>query len=362
MYLLDALDKFESKTDSVKLIESEYELLSRVHLTGELDFACVLFHFWEEPSFDAPRSVRAAYLRVAEPEFELKDIPKEEQYYVPGGIADEIAILMSLFTRAHFVVSRRLSSGNLHFLQKFAHEGDVSFGDMDGRAINLGAVQPLFQLLKGLRLREAPNSDGSRRKRIEPFMLAARFYHVALPLIREEETLAYISLVSAIEALLHDYGLEEMGLGDWNEKAADLIKAAVIDPNTYKQIESEILRKAPLIKRRFVEFVASHLMDNFWNDSTRPKDPQWSRFRDVAELREYLGRIYDARSNALHRGEPFPPSVPGAPEERPMGLGVRVGKKEWKEKELIPPVRAFERIVHHVLMEYLRREATASKK
>ena len=48
-------------------------------------------------------------------------------------------------------------------------------------------------------------------------------------------------------------------------------------------------------------------------------------------------------------------------EERPIALGVRVGLKEWKEKELIPPVCAFERIIHHVLLEYLGESLKSSK-
>src|SRR5207249_571561 len=113
-------------------------------------------------------------------------------------------------------------------------------------------------------------------------------------------------------------------------------------------------------KRKFTSFILAHLTDSFWNCPSRPKE-EWLRFKDAVQIEKYLKRIYDARSSTLHEGTVFPPSFELAERqaEVPVGYGMSIGSKSWKEEELLPPFRAFEHIVHHVLLEYLRREANA---
>lgn len=357
MYLLEASDHYKKNKDSVERY-SEYEVLCRVHLTGVLDLGCVYLQFWESPPHLEQHSVRAVYLKTFSIQGDLtKEVPpKDEQYYIPGGLPSEIVILMTLFTRAHFVLSRTLRYAGILHMTKYASEEDVAQGDIDGKTLALGEIKPYFDMLEGLRIREM-SKKGNRLRRLEPFMLAARFYHLAFSLIDRDETLAYISLISAIEALLHDYDIEDIELEDWNEPAAKLMKEALSE-DRYQRIKELILIKPVRIKKRFISFIIEHLPDKFWSDPARPNKFEWARFKDVSDIEEYLSRIYDARSSTVHEGRPFPPSIRDMNTERPLGLGIKVGwQKEWKEKELIPPVRAFERIVHHVLVEYLQRES-----
>lgn len=361
MYLLEAIDNYK-KHKKEKYFESEYELLCRVHLTGVLDVGCVSLQFWELPLHFESDKVRAAYLKILSLKDDTENIikeapPKDEQYYIPGGLPNEITILMTLFTRAHFVLSRTLRQAGTLLMNKYASEEDVARGDIDGKTLRLEDIKPYFDMLEGFRLIEKPEKS-KKVRRLEPFMLAARFYHLAFSLTYKDETLAYISLICAMEALLHDYDIQNFSLEDWNEKAAKLIKSALSDHKKYQEIEQAIITKPLSIKQRFKAFIIEHITDKFWSDSTRPDEKnKLARFKDLADIEEYSDRIYVARSRALHDGIPFPPSGWRINTERPPGLGMRIGTKEWKEKELIPPVGAFERIVHHVLLEYLRRES-----
>lgn len=366
MYLLKAIDHYK-RHKRRKYSETVYELLCRVHLTGILDLGCAYLRFWESPfglepyiQLD-PRRARAVYLktRLLKEENNAGKVPanKNEQYYIPGGLANEIAILMTLFTRAHFVLSRRLNIADIPFLIKYANEEDVAKGDMDGKDVKLEDNKIYFNMFEGLRLRES-SEKGSKLRRLEPFMLAARFYHLAFSLTNRDTTLAYISLICAIEALLHDYDIKNFSLDDWNKKAAKLIKSYVSNYKKYQEIKQAIITRPIRIKQRFKKFIVEHITDKFWSDPTRPgKKNSWVRFKDLTDIEEYLDRIYEARSNALHEGRPFPPSGGELNAERPTGSAMWIGDKEWKEKELVPPIRAFERIVHHVLIEYLRRES-----
>jgi hypothetical protein len=357
MYLLEALDFYQKNKDSIKEY-SEFEILCRVHLTGILDLGCIYLRFWEIPSRLTEKNVRAVYLRTIAPQedYTKETPPKNEQYYIPGGLPSEIVILLTIFTRAHFVLSRALRQSSILLMIKYASDGDVARGDMDGKTLALGDIKPYFDMIEGLKLREISEKDNKLR-RLEPFMLAARFYHLALSLIHKDDTIAYISLVSAIEALLHDYDIENIELEDWNEPAAKLMRETLSE-DKYQEVKELILVKPVRIKNRFINFIKEHLTDKFWSDSTRPNKFEWARFSDISDIEKYLSRIYDARSSTLHEGKPLPPSIGDMDTERPLGLGIKVGwQKEWKEEELIPPVRAFERIVHHVLLEYLRRES-----
>jgi len=355
MYLLEALDYYRKNKDA-KSEYSEFEILCRNHLTGVLDLGCAYLQFWEMPRNFEQAVVRAHYLKIIALPGDLSlQTPRGQEYYIPGGIQNEIVILMTLFSRSHFVLSRMLKLGNILLMNKYADEEDVAKGDMDGKVLALGDFKPYFDMLEGLRKTEEDKS----LRRLEPFMLAARFYHLGFSLIGKDETLAYISFVSAVESLLHDYNINSITLEDWNEQAARLIKESTPD-DKYQEIQKVILANLPRIKQRFIACIKEHLTERFWSDPTRPKGNS-NRFNDVSEIEKYLGRIYDARSGTLHAGKPFPPSVENLNIERPMGTGIIIGNKVWEEKELIPPVRAFERIVHHVLLEYLKRESSKAQ-
>ncbi|MFQ5813775.1 MAG: hypothetical protein ACE5I2_11415 [Anaerolineae bacterium] len=367
MHLLDEWDKHLESKETRQGQISEFEVLTRVHLIGTLDLGCAYLRFWEMPPTREKTAVRAAYLRtisyLSSEQLGRDFPPKKEQYYLPGGLPNEVVILLTLFTRAHFVLSRSLKIDEMPHMQRFPGGHEVARSEIDGQTIKLETVVHYFEMLKGLRLREKPLTKQDRkRRRVEPFMLAARLYHLALPLIYRDETLAYVCLVSAIESLLHDYGLDGIKLENWDEKVAQLVQGAVSDPEQYRAIERVLLTPPRLIKQRFKKFVIEHLSDEFWDDPTRPSRMAL-RFKGAAQVEKYVGRIYDARSSTLHKGAPFPPTVPGLNDEVPVGLGKSVGgKKEWKEKELLPSVRAFERLVHHVLKEYLQRESALGYK
>jgi len=278
--------------------------------------------------------------------------PKEEQYYFPEGLPAEMTVLLTTFTRAHFVLMRSLKLADLYLIRNYRASRDVARSPVDGHTIALGDIEPHFRRLTGLRRHE--EQFGSRR--IEPFMLACRLYHLALELRQTDGSLAYITLVSAIEALLHDVKITLPSLEKVDARLASVVREH--SPQGYPILEKEILRRESFIKKRFVSFALGHLGDSYWNDPSRPRE-EWARFRDREHLATYLSRIYDARSETLHDGVPFPPSfsILNHREEVPLGGGMRMGKKGWKATDLLPPFRAFERIVHHVLIEYLHREA-----
>lgn len=357
MYLLDAMDSLAAAPPEKPRTTYDYEVRTRVSLTGRLTFGPILIRHWElldRPESTDPRSI---HLRTTYPE-ELAEAdlrpapPRDEQYYYPEGLPAEVCALLTVFSRAHFVPVRSVTFRGSPLMRRFPGATEVARTSVDGSTVALGDLEVRFHQLVGLREKQI----GSGARHVEPFMLACRLYHLALSLRHTDPSIGYITLVSAIEALSHDAPIPVPTLEEFDPNLAILVRNGF--PQAYIAIEQGILRGRKHIKKRFLAFTLSHLTDPYWGDPTRPAQ-EWARFRDSEHLKTFLSRIYDARSSALHEGVPFPPtvSVLDNREEVPTAGGMRIGNREWRERELLPPFRAFERIVHHVLVEYLRREA-----
>jgi hypothetical protein len=135
MYLLDEWDKHLENEESGKGQVSEFEVLARVHLIGVLDLGCVYLRFWEMSPAHEKTAVRAAHLRTISYfslEQSVKDPPpRKEQYYLPGGLPNEVVVLMTLFTRAHFVLSRSLKIDKMPYMQRFPGGHEVARSQID---------------------------------------------------------------------------------------------------------------------------------------------------------------------------------------------------------------------------------------
>ena len=363
MYLLDEWEGLLTEPEA-PVFEMEYEIKARVNVHGVLDLPCARVRFWTLPlnkPTDAPQTLNLVTRTRREPVLGTvpSPPPRPAQYYVPGGMAEEIVVLLTLFTRVHFVLTRSTRMDGLPIVREIASHRVVGGSEKDGSTINLVDFSPRFELLRALKSREECDASGvPRRRRLEPFMLAARLYHLALGVKEHDEVIAYLNLVSAIEALLHDYEIGEMKLEDFDPALATLARETTTDEEQYERLATALVQRERFIGRKFRHFILDHLTKRFWVDDTRPKR---FRFESPNQLEDYLRRIYQARSAAIHEGKPFPPTAFGEwHPEVPVGLGIQIGKKKWGEDELLPSFRAFERIVHHVLVEYLEREVKVS--
>jgi len=130
-------------------------------------------------------------------------------------------------------------------------------------------------------------------------------------------------------------------------------------------------------RRKFYTFIDKYIESDqdFWAYERRPEGP--GRI-DETNLIPLLKKIYDQRSKTLHTGEPFPfyifdrttlPGLENYPEELwlakpiiphhqemdeiPIGT-MMYGGRTWESKDFIPYPHFFERLVNHVLKNYLK--------
>jgi len=210
---------------------------------------------------------------------------------------------------------------------------------------NLNALPDWFQKVEGL-----------RSALHQPFILSVKLYQQALALIEDSPDIAYLNLVSAIEVLSGEFDVGPVTLADRDSKLA-LLVARIPDEDLRRDIERRSLELERFIGRRFVRFILDHVEEDFWDHADRP---EMGRV-ESDNLPKLLKRVYAFRSKALHSGEPFPafvlrPPLMGA--EIPFGFSFAQGERQWDEKDYIPYAHFFERLIQHVLLNFLKRNQT----
>jgi hypothetical protein len=187
---------------------------------------------------------------------------------------------------------------------------------------------------------------------------AARLYQDALWLAESQPALAWLMLVSAIEAAANEWRTNQ-------DNAVDRLKEARPDFIGYLETlgESVVERVATEFAdslgstKKFVDFVFEFLPGP---PAGRP--PEWACCAwDQARLRKILRKIYDYRSKALHEGRPFPApmseipySAKGwvAPAEKPMGMASSTQGGVWLAEDTPILLHTFEYITRSVLLSW----------
>ena len=342
MYFIRAIDELKKK-DGEHLVR-EFEVITDGETVGNCEFEPFYFCIWEFSYDKKAGEERKLCLRINHKNYPLTDFPlhayKEESYYHGGDIVDEILALSSLF------LQRRFKRGPMvrwddkpHLMPKFKEWIDRSLM-MEKR--NLTELSSWFELAKGL-------DDNLHQK----FILATRLYHQAILIIEDQPDLAYLNLISAIEALCREQKIKKVELYELDPRLAKLVDS-IEDLELKAKIERAIINREHFISRKFKEFIVKHTEKSFWEFERRPKLGKI----EPNELDNLLKRIYDQRSKTLNEGQPFPSYLLRSPlqgSEIAFAKSTMVGGKRWEEKDYIPYPHFFERLVNHVLKTYLIR-------
>ena len=332
----------DTKHEKANCTTFEYEVISDSNIIGNLEYGPYSFSMWEF-SDKKEGEERKLCLSITSKRFDSENLniddAKRKGFYHGGGIAEEIISLASLIFR------RRLKLGPVTRIDNrpslYLRENDFLDKQLITGDSNLGS---LFDWLKFV--------EGLNAKYDLSFILAVRLYHKSLLLIDEEPDLAYLNLISAIEVLCQDTDIGEVTLYDVDKRLASLVYA--LEDNVKNEIERSILKREKFIKRRFVKFILDYIEDSFWSEVERPALGKIN----PSDLQEYLERIYDQRSRTLHSGEPFPPFIFRAPmhgAEIEFAFSLIIGEKKWEQKDYIPYPHFFERLVNHVIKNFLKR-------
>jgi hypothetical protein len=332
--------------------EIEYEVITDANIIGEVEYEPFAFRVWDI-GIRTPGEKRLLCLRNVSKSKESKTLLRN---------AHDFVYLASLFLR------RRLSLGYMTRYNNAPARFSVGVGNEKGyldKDIVMGESN-VNEILQWLLLIEKLGES-----RYDKFILASRFYSQALEYMETVPDMAYLNLVSSVEILSQDMDIGPISVEEINAHMASLFSE--IKENELKEkIEDAFLKNERFIKRRFIEFVLKYTNEDFWNYDNRPEIGKIEQ----NELKKYLSNVYDQRSKTLHDGEPFPiyifqkselPNIGNIPFNTPLTIRSvpmdevprnvisysEYGRK-WEYKDFIPYPHFFERLINHVLRNYLK--------
>ena len=334
MFFIKNLKEIQKKEEKTELIE--FEIITDSFFRGDCQYGPYYFATWEiSPKQNGKE--RKLLFRVKQAEsFQFSE---GGLYRGKGIIVDELISLASLFYR------KRFKRGPITRVNDILKYHPLKYGtDMIDEEIIEG-VGDLNELANWL-----DKVKGLNDKYHQKFILAVKLYHQAILNIEEQPDISYLNLISAIEVLSNDIKIDKK-LSLISKNFAELINS-INDEKLRKEITEAILKKEKFIKRKFVKFICDHIEDNFWKSETNI----FSTVTNLEDLKKFLNNIYEQRSKTLHGGVPFPRYVFFHPLKKSEiiipGPSYRK-KREWKK--IIPYPHFFERLVNHVLKNFLKR-------
>lgn len=337
----------------------EFEVTSDANYVGELTHGPYYFRIWDMPP-QRPGESRLLCLRITQ-EAELPPV-------LPT-VAKEFVSLASLFLRKRLVLGPMTRWDDKPSRHRLDFKSPNHYVDIDivcGETETIAGNTNLGELSAWL-----PLVDNLEKATRDKFTLAARFYQQAVEMIEAVTDMAYLNLISAIETLCGDTDIGMIKLAEVDNALANAI-VRVNPLDLQREIEERIMKRERFIKRRFVEFIKQHIDDSFWTYQRRPQPHARIKPDDLDRL---LKNVYDQRSRTLHTGEPFPEYIYMSQqltdishleynkaykigrtymEEIPFGNTIMIGSRSWTAEEYIPHPHFFERLVNHVLKNYLK--------
>jgi hypothetical protein len=351
MYFFRNIETINKYNPNERIIR-EFEVTTDADIRGGFIFGPYSFKLWEfNPKKEGEE--RKLILKIEEHERYIladsenslyKDTlsnPSDKAYYPGGDIVDEIIFLSSLFLRRRFKKGSLLRINNQPHLTSSAYNRILDKHLITGTS-NLSNLESYFNLLEKL-----------NKKYNQKYILSAKLYHQALLIIENEPDLAYLSLISSIEVLSNDYKIDTNFSDIENPKLKKAVEK-IEDEDVRKEVETAILERENLITKKFIEFIYDYTEESFWKYENRPKLGKVEKDNS----KEYLKRIYRQRSETLHSGKLFPPNIfdpPSLGAEIDFSISTTVGERKWPSEKYIPNIHFFERLVQHVLINFLKK-------
>lgn len=329
---------------------TEHEVEIECHLPGVARYKSIELRPWSFDEF-GPGDRRLLCLRFPGRMSGGKgglDILEDMKHGFDSGLNDheEFVVLASVFLR------RRLKIGATTRMNDspFRHDPRASiYAELKEDGKNLTLLPRFFTKVSKLQARDQ-----------HALLLASRFYHQGMALSDRDHELAYLAHVSAVEVLAHRMKLSH----DPSEAIIETVWEAVqtIPDESARKLTVASLAETGRSTAWFVKLITTLTDDSFFR-----KDlpiPFTAITRD--NLKAVASNVYRARSNALHMGQPFPSDLIWRTENREeLGIGIpgRRGREikgnyanladPKKNKDRIPNLPAFERLVNHLLMRFV---------
>lgn len=340
----------------------EYPLFTDAQLVGEFVFGpYTIINAIADVDNDA--DLPSAYLRASLADMRLPDMnsTKDDAHH-GGSFENELAALMSL------AFGMRVYAGTAS--RYFQRGGDpkgrpwsVTHG-YASRPTLLGAAKrrPVLPHIRGKRTLESiqclTHFDRLQAEDAIAVMRVARLYQDSVWLAESQPALAWLLMVSAVEAAAQHWAraaAEDLvgRLERWKPELCHAIQ----ESGGRQLLEQAASAIAPVIgsTSKFVKFLIKHAPDPPGGRPPEYAQISWS----TTKRSELYSTIYDYRSRALHSGKPFPTPMCDPPRkiadaygEKPDGSAVGVGFSVWRAKDVPILLSTFELIARQALQNW----------
>ncbi len=342
-----------------RLMVSEYPLFTDAHIVGEVRDKYGPYQLLNTvAAMAAGESVPAIVLRVGKYVENTTPQRKETNFgrYHGGSLSDELAALLSL------CMGVRVKAGDE--TRWFLPDDDPM-----GKPINLHLHNNPILIKRAPQNAILPSALGTHN--IEHVQLietlprlsvsaaialvrAARLYQDAIWIIESEPQLSWILLVSAIEIAAGQWVAAEYDVMEAFRESCSELVAYLEETAGQEAVERVAQQFGPYLKssKKFRDFIRNFLPpppterpDEIFRVSWAPRN-----------IKDAMVKIYEYRSNALHAGIPFPPSMSmrfGLKEEKPAaGMSVVGQGGTWLAKDTPMLIHIFEYIVRNSLLKW----------
>lgn len=353
------LEELEQIKEGNPVYYTEYEICSEVRIPGVLTYGngmmqCSLY----QEADDNGLYTYVLKIKHIEKAFDYdEDNYTKDGYYFKEGLVGEIIALFSFHFQVRFyikatitgemtTVSVRSRQENKFLYRKI--NDDLTclnlemFSNQERNWVNSGLAE-FLDLVKIL--------DQSYHQNL---IQSLHWYSGGAKEIGVDHELFFIKLVSSVEALLDTTGAEQDGLAD---KLNALNTKNTFEPEEWNQIKRWLENRK--IRKRFVGFLERYSTDF---SGEVPKEAGHC-YIPQDEISKYTKRIYDARSSYLHAGKPMFLSMDMRGDDMKKwdldaSMGMSADRKKISEKEKLPRVRWFERIVNYSIKNFIQEKVS----
>lgn len=334
--------------DDQENIVYEYEVITDASFVGEFDNGIYQLIIWELSNKVAGEEKRLC-LRITQGDvYKDYSLADDSGYYHGGGVEEELIFIASLAFRKRLNLGPITRRKDKPFYVPRIKPDIFRGGWIDPYLVketsNLSDLSKYLELVKGLKIEYH-----------QRFIWALKLYNRAISITEKEPDMAYLHLISAIEALCQDAKIDKVNLSEFNSKLDRLINE-VEDIGLRNKIKNEIIKNERFIRRRFVQFILNNVEKDFWDRNITSKTAVLIKPENLQKL---LKNIYDQRSVTLHNGTPFPPYIFDSaqpPDSDILGaLDISHLGRKWHNKDFIPYLHFFEGLVNYVLKTFLKK-------
>ncbi len=305
-------------------------------------------------------------------------LPKHMTSFVPDAeVAEDLAAILTLLLRRLITVRSHVRAvPNQDVLTRYSPLRDWPLPTNEGRAVAWRRRGSAYAVGEGGKVVDMTHYDApalavdvrwltttlatlAQLPEATAIVMAARLYSQAMQLIEDRPDVAYHLLVAAGETLT-GVAVKDPPAREHMIKAKERVwREAVargLPDDAAKDLAVLACDGMSWATQKFVRFLTEFGTDARWSKDDLFVDVGWNPKKET--FTQALTEVYRARSGALHRGKPYPPTVGlGTSSQIPHRALSQIGFGEFKG---VPPATWFEKVLQNSAIDFINKRCAAA--